>query len=107
VAALETVTPNKDIILISSDGIIIRIAASSVSVVSRPGKGVKLMKVGDGEKVVSAVAVDHDENETDDELPEDDSPDDGNDLSDADDDFDEEENSQTEEKSSEIDADNE
>ncbi len=46
-----------DVILISSDGIIIRIPASQISTVSRTSKGVRVMKLSEGEKVVSAVNI--------------------------------------------------
>ena len=42
-----------DIIIISSDGIIIRIQASSVRICSRPSKGVTVMKVKGDSKVVT------------------------------------------------------
>lgn len=57
VASLNFVCDNDDVILISSDGIIIRIKASQISTVSRTSKGVRVMRVSEGEKVVSATAV--------------------------------------------------
>ena len=39
--------------ILSQDGIIIRIAAESIRVCSRPSKGVTLMKTGEGDKVVT------------------------------------------------------
>ncbi len=57
VAAVAIVSDEDDLILISSDGIIIRISASQINVVSRTSKGVRVMKVSEGEKVVSATAV--------------------------------------------------
>ena len=57
VAAVSLVHEDDDLILISSDGIMIRIAASDVNIVKRTGRGVSVMKVSDGEKVVSATAV--------------------------------------------------
>ena len=44
---------SKDIIMISSDGIIIRLMSSQVRECNRPAKGVILMKVKEGEKVVT------------------------------------------------------
>ncbi len=57
VASLNLVSDEDDIILISSDGIIIRIKASQINTVSRTSKGVRVMRVSEGEKVVSATAV--------------------------------------------------
>ena len=53
VAAIKVVDLDDDIIMISQDGIIIRIAAESIRVCSRPSKGVTLMKTGEGDKVVT------------------------------------------------------
>ena len=55
---------DEDIIMISSDGIIIRIAVESISMFKRPSKGVRIMKVGDGEnKVLSLATTPHDEDQ--------------------------------------------
>ncbi|MCM1364434.1 MAG: DNA gyrase subunit A [Ruminococcus sp.] len=61
VASVQLVHADDDLIIISSDGIIIRIAASDVNVAYRTARGVSIMKVSDGEKVVSAVAVKREE----------------------------------------------
>lgn len=53
VADIRAVNDEDDIIMISSDGIIIRIPASEISVFSRPSKGVRVMKVSEGERVVT------------------------------------------------------
>ncbi len=74
VASLNLVSDEDDIILISSDGIIIRIKASQINTVSRTSKGVRVMRVSEGEKVVSATAVrDAASDEETAELPADDS----------------------------------
>ena len=57
VASVLLVGDENDIILISSDGIIIRIKASQINTVSRTSKGVRVMRVSEGEKLVSATAV--------------------------------------------------
>ena len=57
VASVLLVGDDNDIILISSDGIIIRIKASQINTVSRTSKGVRVMRVSEGEKLVSATAV--------------------------------------------------
>lgn len=63
VASVNFVSDDDDVILISSDGIIIRIKASQISTVSRTSKGVRVMKVSEGERVVSATAVAESESE--------------------------------------------
>lgn len=63
VAAVKSVDLDDDIILISSDGIIIRISASSIRICARPSKGVTLMKVNDGCKVVTLARAEHEEEE--------------------------------------------
>lgn len=61
VAAVLLTHEDDDIIMISSDGIMIRISASDVNVIKRTGRGVSVMKVSEGEKVVSATAVEKEE----------------------------------------------
>ncbi len=64
VAAIKVVDIDDDIIMISQDGIIIRIAAESIRVCSRPSKGVTVMKVGEGDRVVTIARSPHvEENE--------------------------------------------
>ena len=57
IAAIEVVAPADDLMLISSDGIIIRIPMETIRVCARPSKGVRVMKVNDGEKLIAAVSV--------------------------------------------------
>ena len=57
VTSVIMVDAEDDVILISSDGIIIRIPSSQISTVSRTSKGVRVMKLSEGEKVVSAVNI--------------------------------------------------
>ena len=69
VAAIEVVDPEDDLMLIASDGIIIRIPLETVRLCARPSKGVRVMKVTEGEKLITVVSV---ANEGDaDEIPED------------------------------------
>ena len=72
VAAIEVVNPEDDLMLISSDGIIIRIALDTIRLCARPSKGVRVMKVTEGEKLITAVSVAHDDQEETAALPEDD-----------------------------------
>ena len=57
IAAIEVVDSDYDLMLISSDGVIIRIPIDGIRLCARPSKGVRVMKVAEGEKVVTAVAV--------------------------------------------------
>ena len=61
VAAIKVVNLDDDVIIISQDGIIIRIAAESIRVCSRPSKGVTVMKVGEGDRVVTVARTPHEE----------------------------------------------
>lgn len=63
VAMIAPVSDSNDIIMISSDGIIIRTHADQVSTFQRPSKGVKVMKVNDGEKIATLSVVDRLEEE--------------------------------------------
>lgn len=65
VAAIKIVDLDDDIILISRDGIIIRIEASSIRVCARPSKGVRVMRIGEGDQVVTLARVPHEEDEED------------------------------------------
>lgn len=68
VAAISTVNVDEDdIVIISSDGVIIRIEASSVRVCARPSKGVTVMKVNGENKVVTIAIAPHEEENTDEE----------------------------------------
>ena len=63
VAAIAEVSSDDDIILIASDGIIIRIAADQISTFARPSKGVKVMRVTEGEKLVTLTTAQKDPEE--------------------------------------------
>lgn len=63
IAAVSEVDASEDIILIASDGIIIRIPADGISEFNRPSKGVRVMRVSEGERVVTMTAVPHEEEE--------------------------------------------
>ena len=60
VAAIEVVDPDDDLMLIASDGIIIRIPLETVRLCARPSKGVRVMKVTEGEKLITVVSVKND-----------------------------------------------
>jgi len=57
VCAVAVVDDSEDLILISSDGVLIRIPAAQVSVSNRPAKGVRVMRTGDAERVVTMVNI--------------------------------------------------
>lgn len=59
VAMVAPVREEEDVILISSDGIIIRTPVEQISSFQRPSKGVKVMRVNDGEKVATLSVVEH------------------------------------------------
>jgi len=67
VAAIKAVDLEDDIILISDNGIIIRIEASSIRICSRPSKGVIVMKMDDNSKVVTISRAPHEEETDNDE----------------------------------------
>lgn len=56
-----TVEEDDEILLINSDGIIIRIAAKDVSELSRATQGVKIMKVSEDANIISMAKVIHEE----------------------------------------------
>ena len=58
VAMIAPVNDDNDVIMISSDGIIIRTPANQISEFQRPSKGVKVMRVNDGEKIATLSVVD-------------------------------------------------
>lgn len=62
VCGIKIVDEDDDIILVSSDGIIIRILASDIRIMGRIAKGVRVMKVSEGAKVVAFTRAEHDDN---------------------------------------------
>ncbi|MGI6279168.1 MAG: DNA gyrase subunit A [Acutalibacteraceae bacterium] len=81
VAAVLNVTQEEDIIMIASNGIIIRIFCGDISKFARPAKGVRIMRVAEGEKILSVALTEHNEQEVT-EKPEEAEPDAG-DISDV------------------------
>lgn len=59
VAAIKVVDLDDDIIIIASDGVIIRIPADSIRVCARPGKGVLVMRLSGDTKVVTLARSPH------------------------------------------------
>ncbi len=63
VTAVSMIDDDQDIIIIASDGIIIRIKATDISTFSRTSKGVRVMRVSQGEKVVAFSLAEHESDE--------------------------------------------
>ena len=62
--ALKMINEDEDLMLISDNGVIIRMAASDVRMVGRGSLGVKVMKLKAGSKIVSVATTIHEENST-------------------------------------------
>lgn len=63
VAAIVSPEEDDDLIMIASNGVIIRICLGEISTYARPAKGVRVMRVDEGEKLLTVVATPHDEEE--------------------------------------------
>ncbi|MBE6903647.1 MAG: DNA gyrase subunit A [Ruminococcaceae bacterium] len=61
VAGILMVDGSEDIMMISSDGIIIRMTVESISCIGRSTSGVKLMRLADGISVVTVAKTEHEE----------------------------------------------
>lgn len=57
VIGIKVVRPGQELILISTEGIVIRIDIDDISVISRNTQGVTLMKTGENDKVASLASV--------------------------------------------------
>ena len=64
VAAVSAGKLDEDIIIISQEGVIIRIAADTVRICNRPSKGVTLMRIGENDKVVTVARAPHEDSES-------------------------------------------
>jgi len=62
VCGIKIVDDSDDVILVSSDGIIIRILASDIRLMGRIAKGVRVMRVNEGAHVVAFTRAEHDDN---------------------------------------------
>lgn len=67
VAMIAPVKEDDDVIMISSDGIVIRTHVDQISTFQRPSKGVKVMRVNEGEKVATISVVDRFEDDANEE----------------------------------------
>ena len=64
VAGMKIVTPDDDAILITSEGIIIRMDTEEISTYGRVTKGVRLMRMGEDTQVMTVAVVKKEEEET-------------------------------------------
>ena len=62
-AGIKVVSPEDDIILITSEGVIIRIDTEDISTYSRVTRGVRLMRLADGVKVATIARVEKEQEE--------------------------------------------
>ncbi|MBN2517578.1 MAG: DNA gyrase subunit A [Candidatus Altiarchaeota archaeon] len=75
VVSVKSVKEEEDIMVITSDGVIIRTPVSTISEIGRNTQGVRIMKLDEGKKVVSLAKMAKDENGDDEDDPSD-TPDD-------------------------------
>lgn len=61
VCGIRSIHADDDVILISTDGVIIRIRANDLRVMRRTGLGVRVMKLSDEDRVVTFTRTEHDE----------------------------------------------
>ena len=77
-ATVDSVSEKDDVLVVTDDGITIRVSACEISEYSRTATGVRVMKPAEGSKVITFTNIGNDEDEL--EIPEDDGediPDDG------------------------------
>lgn len=66
VAGITVVNETDDVMLITSEGIVIRMKTGEISRIGRLTKGVRLMRLGEGVSVVSVARTDEDDSENED-----------------------------------------
>ena len=64
VCGVKIVDDEDDLILISTDGVIIRIAVTDVNIMSRYASGVRVMRLAENDRVVTFARTDHADEET-------------------------------------------
>ena len=70
IVGMKSIDDNDDIIMMNSNGIMIRTALRQLARLGRGARGVTLMRLGENEKVVSVAIVPHDDEVEEDSLPE-------------------------------------
>lgn len=68
VVGIRTLGPDDDVILISADGVIIRIRANDLRVMGRPASGVRVMRLSEEDRVVTFSRTPHDDSEETEEV---------------------------------------
>lgn len=68
VVGIRTLGPDDDVILISADGVIIRIRANDLRVMGRTASGVRVMRLGEDDRVVTFSRTPHDDEEKTEEV---------------------------------------
>lgn len=68
VIGIRTLGPDDDVILISADGVIIRIRANDMRVMGRTASGVRVMRLGENDRVATFSRTPHDEEEKTEEV---------------------------------------
>lgn len=68
VIGIRTLGPDDDVILISADGVIIRIRANDLRVMGRTASGVRVMRLGENDRVATFSRTPHDEEEKTEEV---------------------------------------
>ena len=63
VCGIRTLGPDDDVILISTDGVIIRFRANDLRTMGRPASGVRVMRLGEDSTVASFTRTAHDDDE--------------------------------------------
>ena len=63
VAAVKVVQESNDVLVVSDDGVIIRMEAAGISVLGRATQGVRIMRLSEGARVISVALTDRAESE--------------------------------------------
>jgi DNA gyrase subunit A len=58
IAGVKMVNPDEDILVVSDDATIIRMAVDSISVLGRATQGVRIMRLSEGSRVISIESTD-------------------------------------------------
>ena len=67
VVGVRSVEDTDDVIIITNDGVIIRIPVGEINLQSRYAQGVRVMRVGEDSRIVTFASAPHEEEETDEE----------------------------------------
>ena len=71
IVAQLLIPPELDLMLITDDGTIIRTPADSIRLTGRVAKGVRVMRLAEGSRIVSVTATERDEEDAAEDLPQD------------------------------------